>query len=133
MGALQAICSACFTPFRAAGLALRALGNPEGRRGWALVLLAGGGVAMTGYAFRALQIVKNVPSYAFYLGAGALALIAIVLTGFAGLLIRRRIAGSVLGSSFEISDEMQATAVVAATAAIAAKQATDAAPVQGGE
>ena len=63
--------------------------TPEGRRAWALILLAGGGVAMTFYASGALWIVRDRPTLAFYLGETALILIAIVLTGFAGLLVKR--------------------------------------------
>jgi hypothetical protein len=74
------------------------------RRNWALILMAGGGVAMTAYAAYALWLVRDRADYAFYLGAGALVLIGIVLTGFAGLLIKRTIRGSIVGSSFEIND-----------------------------
>ena len=77
--------------------------------------LAAGGVAMTGYGAYALWLVRGRPDYAFYLGLSAMALIAIVLTGFAGLLIKRTIKGSVLGNSFEISDE-QVQQIAAATA-----------------
>jgi hypothetical protein len=80
--------------------------DPDGRRGWALVLLALGGVSMTVFAGFALYYVRTVPKFAFYLGLAALFLIGIVLTGFAGLLIKRTIRGSVLGNSFEISDEV---------------------------
>ncbi len=101
----------CATPFRA-------LMDPEGRRAWALVVLACGGVALTTYAAFALYLVRAVPNFAFYLGLAAMVSVDIVLTGFAGLLIKRTIKGSVLGNSFEISDDQaQAIAekVVAAT------------------
>lgn len=75
------------------------------RRLLALVMLAGGGVAMTLYAAAALWWVATVPRYAFWLGAGALLLIAIVLTGFAGLLVKRTIKANVAGNSVEISDQ----------------------------
>lgn len=74
----------------------------EGRRAMALILLAGGGVAMTAYAAVSLWLVRHVASYAFWLGLAALALVAIVLTGFAGLLVRRTV--KVGRDGLEISD-----------------------------
>lgn len=62
------------------------------RRTWGLLFLAGGGIAMTGYAVGALVILylRNAPlAYVFYLGLGALLLIGIVLTGFSALLVKR--------------------------------------------
>ena len=109
-----------------------ALADPEGRRGAALLFMAAGGVAMTGYAAYALWLVRSRPDYAFYLGLSAMALIAIVLTGFAGLLIKRTIKGSVLGNSFEISDEqvqqIAAVASVAAATAVAQSPPIDEGP-----
>ena len=103
-----------------------ALADREGRRGAALLFMAAGGVAMTGYAAYALWLVRGRPDYAFYLGLAAMVLIAIVLTGFAGLLIKRTIKGTVLGNSFEISDEhvqqIAAAGAVAGVAAVAAVQ-----------
>jgi len=110
--------AACAAPFHAAATPFRVLLDPEGRRAWALMLMAGGGLAMTVFAGFSLYLVRSVPAYAFYLGLAALFLIGIVITGYAGLLIKRTIKGSVLGSSFEISDEQTqaiAAAVVAAT------------------
>ena len=98
-----------------------ALADPEGRRGAALLFMAAGGVAITGYGAYALWLVRGRPDYAFYLGLSAMVLIAIVLTGFAGLLIKRTIKGTVLGNSFEISDEqVQQIAAVAGVAAATA-------------
>lgn len=109
--------------------AVAALRDPEGRRGAALLFLAGGGLSMTGYAGYALWLVRERPDYAFRLGIGALILIAIVLTGFAGLLIKRTIKGSVLGSSFEISDQqVQHIAAAGAAAGAAAVVAAAAQP-----
>lgn len=82
------------------------------------MLMAGCGLSMTAFAAFALYIVRNNPNYAFYMGLAALFLIGIIVTGYAGLLIKRTIKGSVLGTSFEISDEATqkiASAVVAAT------------------
>jgi hypothetical protein len=72
-------------------------------KAWALALLGGGGVAMTGYAAYALWLVREKPAYAFQLGAGSLVLVGVVLTGFAGLLIRRTI--RVNRDGIEISDQ----------------------------
>lgn len=92
--------------FRAAVASpFKALMDPEGRRAWALVFMAGGGISMTAFAGVALHIVRNNPTYAFYLGAAALFLIGIVITGYAALLGRKAtIEGSLLGNSFRISD-----------------------------
>ncbi|TKD50591.1 hypothetical protein [Sphingomonas baiyangensis] len=84
---------------------MRALGDPEGRRGAALIFLAAGGVAMTAYASYALWLVRARPDFAFYLGAGALILIAIVLTGFAGLLVKRSVKGGIGVATFEVTDQ----------------------------
>jgi|GEM_PF-1225764 len=115
---IRAIGAACWRALGAPWRAANVLRDPEGRRGAALLFMALGGVAMTAYAAFALWIVRERPTLAFYLGVGALILIAIVLTGFAGLLIKRTIKGSFAGSSFEISDQhiAQAAAVGAATA-----------------
>jgi cation transporter-like permease len=62
------------------------------RRNWGLVLLAGGGMAMTGFAIAVLVIlyVSAGPlKYVFYLGLCAMALVGIVLTGFSALLVKR--------------------------------------------
>ena len=102
---------ACATPFRA-------LTDPEGRRGWALIAMVLGGVALTTYSAFALYLVRRNENFAFYLGLAAMVSVDIVLTGLGALLIKRTIKGSVLGNSFEISDEQTAAiakAVVDAT------------------
>ena len=76
------------------------------RRDWGLLFLAGGGIAMTAYAGYALWLVKDRADFAFYLGAGALFLVAIVLTGFAGLIVKRTIrVNGPGGIGGEISDQ----------------------------
>jgi hypothetical protein len=100
---VKAFFSTCATPFHA-------LMDPEGRRAWALVFLAGGGIALTTYAAFALYLVRAVPNFAFYLGLAGMVSTDIVLTGLAALLVKRTIKGSVLGNSFEISDD-QAQAI----------------------
>lgn len=62
------------------------------RRDWGLILLAGGGMAMTAFASVVLWMlyIKNGPlGFLFYMGMAALGLVAIVLTGFSGLLVKR--------------------------------------------
>jgi hypothetical protein len=62
------------------------------RRNWGLILLAGGGMAMTVYAAVSLYLLylQNAPvRYVFWLGLGALVLVGIVLTGFSALLVKR--------------------------------------------
>lgn len=100
------------------GAPFRALYDLDGRRAWAIILMAGGGIAMTLYACAVLWIVKDHPNYAFYLGAGALLLVAIILTGFASLVTKRDIDINALGVKFRVSDQQVqdiASAVVAAT------------------
>lgn len=76
------------------------------RRNWGLALLAGGGMAMTAYAAYALWLVRDHADFAFYLGLSAMVLIGIVLTGFAGLLMKRTVkANGPGGFGFEVSDQ----------------------------
>lgn len=82
--------------------------SADGRRAVALLMLAGGGVAMTVYALVALLLVRDVPQYAFLLGLAAHVAILVCLTGFAGLLVKRMLKASVAGSSFEASDNPDA-------------------------
>jgi hypothetical protein len=73
------------------------------RRNWGLALLAGGGMAMTLFAACALWLVRERADYAFWLGLSAMALVGVVLTGFAGLLIKRTI--RIGRDGFEVSDQ----------------------------
>ena len=104
--------------------ALKALRDPEARRGAALLLLAGSGVSNTGIAVYALVLVQQHARYAFYMGIGALLLIAVVQTGITALLVKRNIKGSMFGNSFEISDEqVEQIARASAAAGVAAAAA----------
>lgn len=99
------------TPFRA-------LMNVEGIKAWAVVLLAGAGIAMTVYAGFAMFLVRDDPKLAFYLGVGALLLLGIIITGYAGLIVKRDVDLKALGLQLRISDQEKqeiAAAVVAAT------------------
>lgn len=91
--------------FHALGTPFRALLDPEGRRAWALMLMAGCSVSMTAYVVWVLWIVRDRPQYAFYLGVGGFLMIAIVTTGFAGLLVRRSIDLNALGVKFRVNDQ----------------------------
>lgn len=87
-------------------IAIVALANPEGRRGWALVALWGAGVAMTIYAIRSQWFVRFNPSYSFWLGVMAHISLIIVITGFAGLLVKRNLHGKITGiAEFGVDDE----------------------------
>lgn len=75
------------------------------RRDWGLALLAGGGMAMTFFAAAALFLVRNQATYAFYLGLAALALVGVVLTGFAGLLVKRTL--RISRDGMEVTDQQE--------------------------
>lgn len=79
--------------------------TPDGRRAVALLFLAGGGIAMTAYAGWSLWMVRAVAQYAFWLGLAAHVSILVVLTGFAGLLVKRMLKANVAGASFEANDQ----------------------------
>lgn len=93
------------TFFRALGSPFRVLLNPEGRQAWALVLLAGSGMAMTLYAGAALWFVRTHPAYVFSLGIAAHLSIVLALTGFAGMLIKRTVKAGDGRRTLEIVDQ----------------------------
>ncbi|MES2295265.1 MAG: hypothetical protein V4527_18355 [Pseudomonadota bacterium] len=104
----------------------RPLLTPEGRRGWALALLAGGGIAMTIYAGAALILVRTNAAFVLYLGLAAHVSILIVLTGFAGLLVKRTISARIAGGEFSAADQADpATQAAAATAGAAVDKAAE--------
>lgn len=99
------------------------------------MLMAGCAIMMTAYAGVALYIVRNHPNYAFYLGAGALLLLAIVITGFASLITKRDLDLHALGLNLKISDQQVeeiANKVVANTPAPQAAQPAASVIVQTG-
>lgn len=75
------------------------------RRDWGLLFLAGGGVAMTAFAAASLYLVREQASLAFWLGLAAMGLIGVVLTGFAGLIVKRTLRLSRDG--LEVADIVQ--------------------------
>ncbi|PKP92242.1 MAG: hypothetical protein CVT77_09455 [Alphaproteobacteria bacterium HGW-Alphaproteobacteria-16] len=115
---LAAIATALTAPFRA-------LATAEGRRGWAVVLLAGGGVSGTALAAWSLYLVRHDTRSAFYLGLTAMLLNIIVFTGFAAMLVSRTIKGQIMGNSFEISDAARTAAIAAAAVVTAREEGTE--------
>lgn len=75
------------------------------RRDWGLLFLAGGGMAMTAFATWSLWLVRETPSFAFWLGMTAMGMVGIVLTGFAGLIVKRTLRLSRDG--LEVADIVQ--------------------------
>lgn len=75
--------------------ALAALMLPEGRRAWALVALWGAGVAVLAYAAAAMWLVRDHAGLVFWLGIMAHISVLVAISGFAGLLVKRRITGKV--------------------------------------
>lgn len=98
--------------FHALGAPFRVLMDPDGRRAWALLLAAGGGIMMTVYAAVALWLVRAHPAYVFSLGLAAHLSIIFVLTGFLGLLIKRALKASDGKRTLEISDAGDATEAI---------------------
>lgn len=92
--------------------------SADGRRAAALLFMLGGGIAMTIYAAFALYLVRAHPEYVLSLGLAAHVEIFIVLTGFAGLLVKRMLKASVAGSSFESSDSADAVVTTTTTTAV---------------
>ncbi|HYI43717.1 MAG TPA: hypothetical protein VD768_08865 [Sphingomicrobium sp.] len=104
--------------FQTVRAALATLLTAEGRRAWALVLLAGAGVAMTAYAAGVLYLIREHPRLAFYLGLSAHFLILVVVTGYAGLLVKRSIVAQ-FGENRRLSFEDQAEAAALAADRVA--------------
>jgi hypothetical protein len=90
--------------------------SPDGRRAAAFGALLGGGIAMTIYAAFAMWLVRSVAQYVLWLGLAAHVAVLVVLTGFAGLLVKRMVRGSVAGASFEVSDQSDIVTTTTVTA-----------------
>jgi hypothetical protein len=61
------------------------------RRDWALMLLSGGGMVMTGFAALCLYMLQDRPGFVFYMGMAAMIEVLVVLTGLTGLLVKREL------------------------------------------
>jgi hypothetical protein len=93
--------------------------SPDGRRAAAFGAMVGGGIAMTIYAAFAMYLVRDVPEYVLWLGLAAHVAVLVVLTGFAGLLVKRTLRASVAAASFEASDQGDAVVTTTTTTAVA--------------
>jgi hypothetical protein len=116
--------------------AVAALMVPDGRRAWALVFLTWGGVMMTSYAAVALWLVRRNAFDVFALGVLAHLSIILVLTGIAGLLVKRTIEARDGDRTLKIGDQgaiddTPSPATVSAAAAGAAAGAVAGASGQG--
>jgi hypothetical protein len=101
--------------------AVKSLREPDARNGAALLFVEGGGVSMTAYAGFVLYIVRNHPNYAFWLGIGALLIVAIVITALASLLgAKRTIDATIAGNRLIIADQVQAAVAASVAPAVAA-------------
>lgn len=89
--------------------------SADGRRAAALIFLTAGGAVQTAYAAWALWMVRENEQYAFFLGLAAHLSTLVVLTGLAGLLVKRMLKASVAGSTFEASDAADAPPSVTTT------------------
>jgi len=87
--------------------------DPEGRRGLALLFLAGGGLAMTAYAGVALWLVRTQPQEVFYLGLVALIryLPGALAAPIAGVMIDRHSRRTVLVGSAALMFLMMSAAM----------------------
>jgi len=72
------------------------------RKDWALIIVAGGGMAMTAYSIATLVMSSGNPKYVFYLGVMAMIQILIIFTGVLGLLVKRSL--NVSRSGVSVSD-----------------------------
>lgn len=101
--------------------ALKSLREPEARNGAALAFIEGGGVTMTAYAAFSLYLVRDHPNYAFWLGVGALLIVAIVITALTSLLgAKRTIDATIAGNRLIIADQVQQAVAASVVPAVAA-------------
>ena len=83
-------------------------------------------MAMTIYAGFALWLLSGNPQYVFWLGALAMAQIAIIFTGILGLLVKRRL--SLSRTEFKVSDFEEGGLIPKDEAAEAVQEAVQAVP-----
>jgi hypothetical protein len=72
----------------------------DGRRALAFLALLGGAAVMTGFAAYGVYQLRAQPGFVFWLALAAHAQVAICLTAFAGLLVKRTIKVSRDGAEF---------------------------------
>lgn len=87
------------------GTPFRLLLDPEGRKAWAIMMMAGCAVVMTAYVSVVLWLVRMYPRYAFELGLIGFVMLGIVITGLAALVVKRDIDLHALGLQLKISDQ----------------------------
>lgn len=87
------------------GTPFRLLLDPEGRKAWAIMMMAGCAVVMTAYVSAVLWLVRMYPRYAFDLGLIGFVMLGIVITGLAALVVKRDIDLHALGLQLKISDQ----------------------------
>jgi hypothetical protein len=86
----------------------------------AFLIQAGAGIALTAFAAWAMYWLAGMRAIwpVFYLGFGALCVVAIVITGFGALLYKRNVKFNVFGASFEAADQEAAVAMAHAAQTI---------------
>lgn len=82
----------------------------------AIVVQSGAGMAMTFFAGFALWQLTQLKAIwpVFYLGAGALATVGIIVTGFGALLYKRTVEFEMFGAKFKAADQEAVAAMVQA-------------------
>ena len=101
-------------------MSLPSLLTSDGRRAWAFAALLGGSVVMTAYAAVTLYIVRDSKGLAFWLGETALGLVAICLTLFGALFVKRSI--SITRDGLTVTDAADAADAVASAAVAEAEK-----------
>ena len=79
--------------------------TPDGRRGLAFIAMLCGAVIMTGFAAFGVYQVRAIAGLSFWLALAAHAQVALVLTGFIALLVKRVVKVGRDGIEFSDSDK----------------------------
>jgi len=79
--------------------------TPDGRRAWAFLALLGGSAVMTGFAAVGVYLVRGNAGLSFWLALAAHAQVALCLTGFLALFVKRSI--KVSRDGVEITDQRE--------------------------
>lgn len=86
----------------------RSLLNPDGRRALAFLALLGASGVMTSMVSFVLWMVRGNATYVFYLGLAAHAQLAICITGFMALFVKRHVEIGKQGVKLkDLSDEVE--------------------------